>query len=128
MPLMGLPQLCLWAREAPQAGETQSGFLGRSGGLLSKDILFGAAVTTAPHACSVGVDPVGVDPVGLDPGDTRNVCRGPLTSTHARGIQVLMMDGSVCLISDSVDRAEEAEIDTIPNMKSASDRQAVYGI
>lgn len=123
MPLMGLPQLCLWAREAPQAGETQSGFLGRSGGLLSKDILFGAAVTTAPHACSVGVDPV-----GLDPGDTRNVCRGPLTSTHARGIQVLMMDGSVHLISDSVDRAEEAEIDTIPNMKSASDRQAVYGI
>lgn len=71
-----------------------------------------------PNAC----------PVGVDPGKTGKVCRGPLTSTHQGGLQVLLMDGSVHFISDSIDSAEESEIDSIPNMRSPSDRQAVYGV
>lgn len=71
-----------------------------------------------PNAC----------PVGVDPGTTGKICKGPMTSVHTGGLQVLMMDGSVRFISDSIDSAEEAEIDAIPDMRNAGQRQAVYGV
>ncbi len=71
-----------------------------------------------PNAC----------PVGVDPGTTGKICKGPMTSVHSGGLQVVLMDGSVRFISDSIDSAAEAEIDAIPNMQNAAQRQAVYGV
>jgi len=71
-----------------------------------------------PNAC----------PVGVDPGTTGKICKGPMTSVHTGGLQVLLMDGSVRFINDSIDSAEEAEIDAIPDMRNAAKRQAVYGV
>ncbi len=70
-----------------------------------------------PNQCKVGVDP-----------SPNPYCQGLMSSYHSNGIQVLMMDGSVRIISDNINSGDPAAWDALPDFSDASARRATYGV
>lgn len=80
------------------------------------------------HVMSSGYYRPNECPVGKEPGYGEKVCYGLMSSVHPGGIQVLLMDGSARFINDSIDSADEAALDAIPDMTNPAERAAAYGL
>lgn len=80
------------------------------------------------HVLSSGYYRPNACPIGVNVPTRNDLCVHQMSSTHTGGITVVLLDGSVRFISNSIDSGQIANIDALPDFSDASARAATYSV